>query len=353
MRTTRKRFVLMALLGLLLADIMLLALFMGSTPIPLDAIFKILLSKLPGAGSLADGITPSWEVIIVDIRLPVVLMAVLVGAGLACSGATMQGLFRNPLVDPFIIGISAGGAFGAILGNVVTTEMRMDVDFARFVIVFLSFGGSIITVFLAYVIAKTGNRISITNMLLAGIALSAFLTAATQLITYFFIENPKVVIFSLMGSCGNSRWEELAFVAPVVLIASGVLVFFGRDLNAFSAGEDSAKHLGVDVERSKTIILVLGSLVTAISVPFCGIIAFVGLIIPHMVRLLVGPDHRLLIPGSLIAGAIFLVLCDMFSRNVMNWLFDSPVQIPVGMATALIGGLFFIYLLVIRRWRSI
>ena len=348
----RRRFLFILLLGLLLVDITLLALSLGSTPIPLTTILKILMSRLPGLGFLGDGIKSSWVVIIMDIRLPVVLMAVLVGAGLATSGATMQGLFRNPLVDPFIIGISAGGAFGAILGNVITTEVGMDIAWARLVMVVLSFAGSVITVFLAYVISKTGNRISISSMLLAGIALSAFLTAATQLMTYFFIENPKVVIFSLMGSCGNSQWEELAFVAPVVLFGSAVLIFFGRDLNAFSAGEENAKHLGVEVERSKTVILGLGSLVTATSVPFCGIIAFVGLIIPHMVRLLVGPDHRLLIPGSLIAGAVFLVLCDMFARNAMNWLFGSPVQIPVGMATALLGGSFFVYLLAIRRGRT-
>jgi iron complex transport system permease protein len=126
-------------------------------------------------------------------------------------------------------------------------------------------------------------------------------------------------------------------------------VFFGRDLNAFSAGEDTAKHLGVDVERSKTILLCLGSLVTAITIPFCGIIAFVGLIIPHIMRIFVGPDHRVLIPASLLAGALFLVICDLVSRNAMRWFLDSPIQIPVGMVTALVGGLFFIYLLAIRR----
>jgi iron complex transport system permease protein len=346
------RIAIMAVLGLLLLDILLLALLLGPTDIPLSAVVRVLLGHVPGLGSLDDGVKPAWAIIVWEIRLPVVLMALLVGAGLACSGATMQGLFRNPLVDPFIIGISAGGAFGAILGNIVTTELGMDLLLGRIIVVLLSFGGSIITVFLAYLISKTGNRISISNMLLAGIALSAFLTAATQLLTYFFIDNPKTVIFSLMGSCANSQWEELAFVAPVILMGSVVLVFFGRDLNAFSAGEDSAKHLGVEVERSKTVLLVLGSLVTAISVPFCGIIAFVGLIIPHIVRLLVGPDHRVLIPGSLIVGAVFLLICDMVSRNAMNWLFDSPVQIPVGMSTALIGGLFFIYLLVVRRWKG-
>ncbi len=339
-------------LGLVLAVIALIGVSLGTTDIPMATVLKILLSRIPFLGFLADDIPATWITIIIDIRLPVVLMAMLVGAGLASSGATMQGLFRNPLVDPFIIGISAGGAFGAILGNVITTQMGMNLLLARVVVISLSFFCSVVTVFLAYIISKTGNRISITNMLLAGIALSAFLTAATQLTTYFFIDNPKSVIFSLMGTCANSQWEELAFVAPVVLIGSAVLVFFGRDLNAFSAGEDSAKHLGVDVERSKTILLCLGALVTAISVPFCGIIAFVGLIIPHIVRLFVGPDHRILIPGSLIAGAVFLVICDTVSRNVMNWFFNSPVQIPVGMATALIGGLFFIYLLVARRGKG-
>lgn len=261
----------------------------------------------------------------------------------------MQGLFRNPLVDPFIIGISSGGAFGAILGNILASKLEFGLDVTRLLVISLSFVFAVGAVFLAYAISRTGSKISIANMLLAGIAISAFLTALTQMLTYFFIDNPKAVIFSLMGSCSNSSWTEVGFVAPVVLLCAGVLMFYGRDLNAFSAGEETAKHLGVDVEGSKLMILCLGSLATAIAIPFCGIIAFVGLIIPHVVRSFIGPDHRLLIPGSLLAGGFFLVMCDLFSRNALYWLFESFVQIPVGIVTALVGGLFFVYLLATRR----
>lgn len=323
---------------------------LGSVSIPIDEIIRILLSRIPGLGSLADGISNGNVTIITAIRLPVVVMAVFVGAGLASSGASMQGLFRNPLVDPFIIGVSAGGAFGAILGGIITNDMPICVS--RPIVITLSFVFALAAVFLAYIISKTGNKLSIANMLLAGVAMSAFLTALTQVVTYFFIENPKSVIFALMGSCANSSWEELAFVVPIVLVCTFGLVFFGRDLNAFSAGDEGAKRLGVDVERSKIVILALACLVTAISIPFCGVIAFVGLIIPHIIRMFIGPDHRLLIPGSALGGAFFLLLCDLMSRNVMSWIFDSPTQIPVGIVTGLIGGLFFVYLLGIRRWKA-
>jgi iron complex transport system permease protein len=351
-----KRLVFFIVLAVLLLVSLVAGVYFGSVDIPFMDTVRILLGQLPGLGGLKVDVPDTSETIIMKIRLPVVVMALFVGMGLASSGASMQGLFRNPLVDPFIIGISAGGAFGAILGSIITTGMLPTP--ARTITIILSFVFAVATVFLAYLISRRGNRISIANMLLAGIALSAFLTALTHLLTYFFIDNPKAFIFHLMGSCANSSWEEVAFVVPVVLAGTLILVFFGRDLNAFAAGEEGAKHLGVDVEKSKFVILCVGSLITAISIPFCGIIAFVGLIIPHIVRIFIGPDHRLLLPGSALAGGVFLVACDLFSRTGLTWATDivpvlnkSQVTMPVGIVTALIGGLFFVYLLAVRRDR--
>jgi iron complex transport system permease protein len=271
-------------------------------------------------------------------------MALFVGAGLSSSGAAMQGLFKNPLVDPFIIGISAGGAFGLVLGLLIGDRVGfLDGYLIRIILSFLFAMG---TVTAAYMLSKTGNRIPLTNLLLAGVALSASITAATQLAVYLFVENPTPLIFSLMGSCSNSTWSEVAIVAPVVVIGTALLSFYGKELNAFSTGEEGAKQLGVDVERSKLIILGLGTLVAAITIPFCGMIGFVGLMIPHIVRRIIGPDHRFLVPGSAIFGASFLILSDLFSRSILE------ATIPLGIVTGLIGGAFFIYLLRARRFSS-
>ena len=349
-----RRLTFFILLALLLLISLVAGVYFGTVDIPIWDTIRILLAHVPGMGSLTSAVPNDNVKIINEYRLPVVVMALFVGMGLATSGASMQGLFRNPLVDPFIIGISAGGAFGAILGNVITTGM-LPIP-ARVITTFLSFIFAVGAVFLAYLISRRGNRIPIANMLLAGIALSAFLTALTHLLTYFFLDNPKAFLFHLMGSCANSSWEDVGFVAPVVLAGAVVLVFFGRDLNAFAAGEEGAKHLGVDVEKSKFIVLCVGSLVTAITIPFCGIIAFVGLIIPHIVRSFIGPDHRLLLPGSALAGGVFLILSDLFSRVGLTWatimippLDKDQITMPVGIVTALIGGLFFVYLLAVRR----
>jgi iron complex transport system permease protein len=214
--------------------------------------------------------------------------------------------------------------------------------------ILLTFFTSLITVFLAYSLSRTGGKVSISHLLLVGIALSAFLTSVTQILAYFFIDNPKVVIVSLLGSCSNLTWTEVGVVVFVTALCSAALIFFGRDLNAFSSGEDSAKRLGVNVEKSKFLILGLSTLIASITIPFCGIIGFVGLIIPHVVRVFIGPDHTWLLPGSVFTGGLFLLVCDLFARTAIR-----PYQIPVGIVTGVVGGLFFIYLISVkRRWRA-
>ncbi|MGA1822157.1 MAG: FecCD family ABC transporter permease [Thermoplasmatota archaeon] len=341
MRIVRRRAPFFGALVILLICAVIAGISVGSVHIPLVDILHILASSIPGSRILPLEYTASDRLIILDIRVPVVLMAMLTGIALSSSGASMQGLFRNPLVDPFIIGISAGGAFGWIAASILTREISgIHIDLFRIAVSFLFGMGTVIT---AYLVARSGSRVPVANLLLAGIALSALLTSATYLLIYFFIDNPSEMIFSLMGTCGNSTWEELYMVVPIVLMGTVVLLVFSRDLNAFSTGEDGAKHLGVEVERSKLIILGAGSLVTAVTIPFCGVIGFVGLIVPHIMRRIIGPDHRFLVPASALAGGIFVILSDLFSRAALD------VIIPIGIVTGLIGGGFFIYILIAGR----
>ncbi|WP_455392189.1 FecCD family ABC transporter permease [[Eubacterium] cellulosolvens] len=340
--TVKRRLFFIVVLVILLFSI-LFSIFIGPEDIPFIEILKSLLNRLPG---IDLDVPYKYEEIVIDVRLPIVLMALFVGAGLGLSGASLQGLFQNPLVDPYIIGISAGGAFGYILGSILVIDL--DGMLARVIIITLSFVCSMATVILAYSISRTGSKTSITHLLLAGIALSAFLTALTQIMAYFFIDNPKVIIIALLGSCANSTWTDVGITALVISPCAFILLFYGRDLNAFSAGDEGAKRLGVSVETSKFVILGLATLMASVTVPFCGIIGFVGLIVPHIVRAFIGPDHRWLLPGAFFTGGVFLVICDLFSRTIVR-----PFQVPVGVITGIIGGLFFLYLLSIRRrWRQ-
>ena len=313
----------------------------GSVNIPPLAVIKSVLGAVPGLGFLHDDLKPEYVDIILILRAPVVIMALLTGVGLSSSGAAMQGLFRNPLVDPFIIGISAGGAFGWVIGGVLTAGTTTLLS--QSVRITLCFLAGITALGVAYAIARSGSRVPVANLLLAGIATSSVLTSATYLLIYFYVENPSELIFSLMGSCGNSRWREIYIVAPVVVLGSSLLMFFSRDLNAFSTGEESAKHLGVEVEKSKGAILVLSSIIAAVTIPFCGIIGFVGLIVPHIVRRLTGPDHRTLIPLTAVAGGGFVILSDLVARSI------TESVIPLGIITGFLGGGFFLYLLITRR----
>jgi iron complex transport system permease protein len=345
-----------ALLGLLLVLMVLSILFaisFGTADIPFDQVMKLLLKGITGIDLTDKDNLPGWETIVIDIRLPLVIMAMFVGAGLSSSGASLQGLFKNPLVDPFIIGISAGGAFGWVIALIITIDMTGDwVNWFR---ALMSFIGAITTVSIAYLVARTGTKVPLTNLLLAGVAISASLTAGTQFGVYMFIENPRPLLISLLGTCSGTTWEELWIVGPVVTICILGLSFLSKDLNAFSMGEEEARGLGVNVERSKILILGLASLMAAVTVPFCGMIGFVGLMIPHIVRRFTGPDHRYMVPASALLGASFLIFSDLLSRTVMGTisnLFEREITdqiIPLGIITGLVGGIFFLYLLVSRR----
>ena len=340
----RNRIILVLLVlggGLVLAS--LLASALGAVNIPLPDVVKMVLNKI----AIFD-FTSTWravdETIIFQIRLPRVVGGALVGAALATAGVLFQGLLRNPMADPYIIGTSAGAALGATIAMVLPVSLS-----------FLSFGlvpvaafiGALGTVLLVYNLARVGGKTPIISMLLAGFVVSALLAAVMAFMMSMsdrFGLNLRSVYSFLMGHISVNSWGQIAVIAPLVIGGIISARFFAFPLNALSLGEEGAAYLGIEIERDKVLILALGSLLTAAAVSISGLVGFVGLVVPHAVRLSLGPDHRLLIPASALVGAVFLVVADLLARILL-----APVEIPVGVITAIIGAPFFIYLL--RRTR--
>jgi iron complex transport system permease protein len=305
---------------------------------PLD-VYRIIFHKIPFIGDLvADTSSPISQEVVLVVRLPRVLAAALVGVALASSGAVLQGLLRNPMADPFIIGVSAGASFGA------TIAMVFGVGFSLFGMLYaipiMAFIGALGTVFLVYNLSKRGDMISMLTLLLIGVAITSFFSAIVSLVRLLNSETSPMIVFWLLGSLNMTTWTYVYMVLPFIIIGLALIFYFARDLNTVSLGEEQARHLGVDTENLKKILLICVSLVTAAAVSISGIIGFIGLIIPHIMRLLVGPDHRILLPTSALAGAIVLILCDTLARTIL-----SPSEVPVGILTALLGCPFFIYLL--------
>jgi iron complex transport system permease protein len=271
--------------------------------------------------------------ILLNIRLPRVIEASIAGVGLSVAGTFFQGLFRNPMADPYVLGISSGAALGATVAIVVGLGL---IGIGGFAFIF-----AIITIFTVYYLAKVGHKVSPTTMVLAGVAVSTFLSSIISLI--MFLRNDELAKISswTMGGFGNVGWLQVKFSVPIILIGVIIMYFFSRDLNVIMTGEEAAEHLGINTNAVKKIILVIGSIVTASAVSVGGVIGFVGLIIPHISRLIIGPDNRKLVPFSALLGGIFLCLADLAARTIL-----SPAELPVGIITAAVGGPFFIYLLI-------
>jgi len=322
-----------AILCGILAAAMLLGVAVGETAIPFPRVIAII-------GSTLVPVTPDWtaaeETIILLIRLPRVILAALVGAALAVCGAVLQSLFRNPMADPFLLGISNGAAFGASL--VLVTGLAVGAGILGVPLAAFTFG--LLTIILVYELARVGNRVPVTSLLLCGIAVAAFMSAGTSFLLFLSGENLHQVVFWLLGGISGRGWEYVFLLLPFVIGGSILFLSLARPLNALMFGEESAQYLGIDVERLKKVVLVAVSLVTGAAVSVSGIIGFVGLIVPHMVRLWAGPNHRALLPLSLLTGAILLVLADLASRVIL-----SPNELPIGIITALCGAPFFAYLL--------
>jgi len=243
------------------------------------------------------------------------------------------------MADPYVLGVSSGAAFGATIAIIL--------GFGIFGLSFMAFITSLMTVFFVYTISKTGTRVSMTTMLLAGIAISAFMSAIISLMMLLNHDEFSRIVFWTMGGFSLINWNHVAYSTPVILIGSFVMYVFSRDVNAILTGEEVAEHLGVNTELVKKIILITGSLVTATAVSVGGIIGFVGLIVPHISRLIVGPDNRILVPFSAISGAIFLTFADLLARVILK-----PIEIPIGIITAAFGGPFFLYLLIESKQKN-
>ncbi len=283
--------------------------------------------------------------IIMEIRLPRLILALLVGAVLAILGAVMQGLFRNPLADPSLIGVSGGASVGASIVIVIAGGAMLSPLAGLSMVAFGAFIGGVITTLVVYRVATSSLGTSVTTMLLAGIAIGAIAGAFNSLLSYFS-DNQMLRQISVwkMGNLGGANWQKASLMAAVSLIIFSLLPSHAKSLNAFLLGESEARHLGIDVQRIKRQLIFLTALGVGVSVALAGLIGFVGLVIPHMVRLLIGPDHRALLPASALAGASLLLIADSIARVVV-----LPAELPTGILTALLGAPFFVVLLLKQR----
>ncbi|MCO6185250.1 iron ABC transporter permease [Rhizobium sp. L1K21] len=295
----------------------------------------------------SDAVAPREILIIQQIRLPRVVMGALVGACLAVSGAVMQGIFRNPLADPGLAGVSAGSGLGAatiiVLGGAIALPQIVTANFLALPLA--AFIGGLLTTGLLYQLATRKGRTSIATMLLAGIALGALAQSATGIL-FFMADDRQLrdLNFWLLGSLGGANWLKIATLAGVLAVSMTVLPFMAAGLNALALGEAAAGHMGVPVERMKATAVVIVAAMTGTAVAVSGGIGFVGIVVPHILRLSIGPDHRFLLPGAALLGAILLVLADAVARTLL-----APAELPIGIITALGGAPFFLWILLRRR----
>jgi iron complex transport system permease protein len=294
-----------------------------------------------------DPANQQMALIIQQIRLPRLILGILVGAGLAISGAVMQALFRNPMADPGLLGVSSGAALGAITTIVLGLKFLPGLFFAygSIILPVMAFAGGLLTLLVVYRLARSNHRIDIPTMLLAGVALNSITGALIGLLSYVADDAQlRDLVFWSLGSLEITDWGKLLTTAFVIVPTLVLMVGFARPLNANLLGESEAQHLGVDIEKVKIQLIFLVSIVVGIAVAMSGIIGFVGLLVPHLLRMVVGPDHRLLLPASAIFGAILLVLADILARTLV-----TPAEMPIGIITAILGGPFFLWLLIRYR----
>lgn len=333
----------LAILALGLVASILVAVTVGSVGVPVGTVARIIFYHLPGIGPAL--VEPAWSeniaAIIWNVRVPRVVLAGLVGAALGTAGAAFQGLFRNPLADPYTVGVSSGATVGAALVMVLGAGWAF---LGSALLPLAAFAGGLFTILLVYWLARIGGRVQVETLILAGVVMSAFMSAIFSFLLTMAGDTLHQIMNWLMGSLALRGWRHAGMMFPYLAAGLSIIWAYSRDLNLLALGEESAMQLGIDVERSKRVLLFAGALTTAAAVSVSGTIAFVGLIVPHLVRMLIGPDHRVLIPAAALAGAIFLVWADTLARVLL-----SPVELPVGVVTAVLGGPFFAYLLRTRR----
>lgn len=301
------------------------------------------------SAALISEMDPLTEKVVMDIRLPRILLAILVGAALGVAGAALQGLFRNPLADPGLVGVSSGAALAAVSVIVLGgTALSGWVTWAGyFALPIAAFLGGLVVTLIIYQIATRNGRTDVGLMLLAGIAINAIAGAATGILTYYATdEELRSLTFWSMGSIASASNEDLLMAMIPIILAIGVLPYFAKSLNAFLMGEAVCHHMGYKLKQLKTGVIVLSALAVGSAVAVSGMIGFIGLVAPHLVRLLLGPDHRWLLPGSAIMGAVLVLGSDMVARTIL-----APAELPIGLVIAAFGGPFFLWLLLQRRSR--
>ncbi len=330
---------LIALLLLTLA--LILSVAIGSVTIPPVTLARMLLAQIPGLPIQPDW-PDSFAAILFQLRLPHVLLIALTGAALSGSGAAYQGLFRNPLADPYLIGVASGAGLGAVLAMTIRWPYEL---LGMFTVPVAAFAGALLTVGLVYLLAFRGRAAPNTTLILAGVAVGAFASAVTSFLMLRSQGELHRALAWLLGGATMSGWQPVLAAFPYIAIGLGVLLTAGNALDVLQFGEEQAQQLGLPVARTKTILIVAASMATAAAVSFSGVIGFVGLIVPHLVRLLVGPGYRRLIPLSILGGASALLLADVLARTIL-----APQDLPVGIITALTGAPFFLW--VLRRAQS-
>jgi iron complex transport system permease protein len=322
---------------LLLLFSILVSLSLGSANIPIGDVWRILLHKLPLLDKI---ITVNWESadeqIIMQVRFPRVALAIVVGASLAVAGTGFQGILRNPLADPYTLGVSTGASVGAA----IMIHFGLMQVMGQWTVPLVAFVTGIVTLVFVFYLSRIGGKMSMETLILAGVVVNAFLGSFVQFMVSLSNNVVNAILYWLMGSIAMKGWIYSEVLFPYLLIGFLVMLSYGRDMNLFALGERQAAHLGISVERTKIIVLVVSTLMTAAAVSVSGVIGFVGLVVPHLIRLIVGPDYRIIIPIAAIGGGIYVLWADTIARIIL-----SPRDIQLGIITAFIGAPFFAYLL--------
>ena len=330
----RPIYLVLALLACLL--IVWICTITGAASVSIEEANRILLNKLFHMNVSLDGISKGNITIIWNIRFPRILLGFVAGAALAVSGAGYQGIFKNPMADPFVLGVSSGAALGAAIGIVCHFSFWLGVLNST---TLLAFAGSFAALILVYSISKVGRRVPVATLLLSGVAVNSTLSAVMSFIMMMNKQSMDQIMFWTMGTLNGKGWSQIMAVLPWVLTGLVMMLLSGRELDIMLTGEETATQLGVNIEFVKRKVLFASSLLTASVISVTGIIGFVGLVVPHVVRLFTGPKHRVLMPVSLVFGGAFLVICDTLARSL------TTSEIPVGIITSICGGPFFLYLL--------
>jgi len=325
-----RTFLLLAVLGAALPSAIVVASGMGYVSIPLWTVIKVIAAGISGQESALEKFQELYLTVVFDVRLPRILTAAAVGSGLALSGVVFQGLLLNPLADPYTLGVSAGAAFGASLALLLNVTL-----FGQYTVAVFAFAGASLTLAAVIFLSSSAGGVSSNNLILSGVIVTAILSAGISFFKYLAQERVSVIVFWLLGSFASSTWTDAGLTWLLTAAGFAVFLYFGRDLNLLCLGGRTASSLGVDPFKVRLILLLTGSCLAAACVSVSGIIGFVGLLVPHMMRSITGPDHYRLLPASLLVGGILLLGADTVTRSLL------PAEVPIGVLTALIGGPFF------------